>query len=66
MKTKILSASSKIWKTSKHFDKDLRQVVLSAQKKKEEKETKKKQQLNLTFLSELCERNKDTESNNKN
>ena len=31
-KTRILSASSKIWKTSKYFDKDLRQVVLSAKK----------------------------------
>ena len=40
-KTRILSASSKIWKTSKYFDNDLRQVVLSAQKnKKEEKEKK--------------------------
>ena len=33
--------------------------------KKEEKKTKKKQQQNLTFLSELHERKKDTESNNK-
>ena len=32
-KWRILSASSKIWKTSKYFDKDLRQVVLSAKKK---------------------------------
>ena len=31
-KTRILSASGKIWKTSKFFDKDLRQVVLSAKK----------------------------------
>ena len=34
--------------------------------KREEKETKKKQQHNLTFLSELYDRKKDTESNNKN
>ena len=54
-------------KYSKYFDKNLRQVALSAQKnKKEEKETKKKQQQNLTFLSELYERKKDTKSNNKN
>ena len=69
-KTRILSASSKIWKTSKYFDKDLRQVVLSAQKikkvEKEKKETKKKQQQNLTFLGELYEKKKDTESNKKN
>ena len=66
-KTRILSASSKIWKKSKYFDKDLHQVVLSAQKKERgKKETKKKQQQNLTFLSELHERKKDTESNNKN
>ena len=70
-KTRILSASSKIWKKSKYFDKDLHQVVLSANNKnkkeeKEKKETKRKQQQNLTFLRELYEREKDTESNNKN
>ena len=35
-KMRILSASSKIWKTSKHFDKDLRQLFLSAKKNKKE------------------------------
>ena len=67
-KTRILWASSKIWKTSEYFDKDLGQVVLSDQKKEREKkkETKKKQQQNLTFLSELHERKKDTESKIKN
>ena len=62
-KTRILSASSKIWKTSKYFEKDLRQVVLSAQKKIRNR--KKKHQHNLTFSSELYERKKDTESKNK-
>ena len=41
--------------------------VLKKKNKKEEKEkkeTKKKQQQNLTFLSELYERKKDSESNN--
>ena len=36
------------------------------EKKRGKKETKKKQQQSLTFLSELHERKKDTESNNKN
>ena len=35
-------------------------------KERGKKETKKKQQQNLTFLSELHERKKHTESNNKN
>ena len=61
-KTRILSASSKIWKwkSSKYFDKDLRQAVLSAKKNKKEEKNKEKQQQNLTFLSELYERRKDT------
>ena len=37
-----------------------------SKKERGKKETKKKQQQNLTFLSELQERKKDTESNNKN
>ena len=62
-KTRILSASSKLWKTSKYFNTDLRLVVLGAQKnirkrKKKKEETKKKQQQSLTFLSELYERKK--------
>ena len=35
----------------------------SKKKERGKKETKKKQQQNLTFLSELHERKKDTESN---
>ena len=41
-KTRILSASSKIWKrkSSKYFDKDLHQVVPSAKKNKKKTEEK--------------------------
>ena len=42
------------------------QCSKNKKEEKEKKETKKKQQQNLTFLSELYERKKDTESNNKN
>ena len=48
-------------KNKQIFQQGTPQVVLSAQKK----EQRKKQQQNLTFLSELHERKKDTDSTNK-
>ena len=57
-------------KTSKYFDKDLHQVVLSAKKnkkeKKEKKETKKKQTTKSNLLKWAVREKKDTESNNEN
>ena len=52
-KMRILSASSKIWKTSKYFDKDLCQVVLSAQKIRRRKKEKKRNQEETTIKSNL-------------
>ena len=47
-KTRILSVSSKIWKTSKYFDKDIRQVVLSAKKIRKRKKKKRNKEETTT------------------